>query len=212
LNSTITFWERNPINPIRDFAGEFRIIMMDQRNADRSSGPLDLVDPWKMYADDQMAVLDHLGIDRALMAGCCIGSSFIFELLKLYPERVVAGVCMQPIGHDETNMGRFGPDMWTPWGENLVQNGAPFSMNDVNAFGHALFDSGFVFSVDREFLKTVTTPLMLLYGNDPAHPRGVSLEVASLLPHAQKIETWKAPDTVSPAVEQMRAFLNAHAK
>src|SRR5215212_1809342 len=146
LNSTITFWERMPLNPLKAFADDFRIIAMDQRNADRSSGPLVATDAWAMYADDQVAVLDELGIQKALMAGSCIGCSFIFELLQRHPSRVTAGVLMQPIGHDETNEGNFGPGMWTPWGENLINSGAKFTLDDLNAFGHSLFDSGFVFS------------------------------------------------------------------
>jgi hypothetical protein len=27
---------------------------------------------------------------------------------------------MQPIGEDATNAGVFGPDMWRPWGQNLL--------------------------------------------------------------------------------------------
>src|SRR5689334_9645229 len=80
LNSSIDFWGRMPLNPLEVFSDEFRVIAMDQRNAGRSSGPLDTVDPWGMYADDQLAVLDHLGVEKTLVIGCCIGCSFIFKL------------------------------------------------------------------------------------------------------------------------------------
>lgn len=210
LNSTIDFWGRMPLNPLQAFATEYRIIAMDQRNAGRSSGPLDTRDPWGTYADDQLAVLDHLGIGQTLVAGCCIGCSFIFKLVERQPERIIAGVPMQPIGHDHTNEGAFGPDTWTPWGENLITNGADFSMDTVDTFGHALFDSGFVFSVSRDFLRTVRTPMLLLYGNDRPHPRGVSEEVASLLPNVEVVERWRDPDVVPEVTERMRSFLLAH--
>src|SRR5438105_10312816 len=112
LNSAVDFWGRMPLNPLDAFAGDFRMIAMDQRNAGRSSGPLETSDAWSMYADDQLAVLDHLRIDSALVVGCCIGCSFIFKLVERAPRRVVAGVLMQPIGEDETNPGTFGPEMW----------------------------------------------------------------------------------------------------
>jgi pimeloyl-ACP methyl ester carboxylesterase len=211
LNSTIDFWTRMPINPLEVFAGEYRLIGMDQRNAGvRSKGPLETGDPWRMYAEDQLSVLDHLGVDRTLVIGSCIGSSFIFELLKLAPERIVAGVPMQPIGHDDSNDGVFGPDMWRPWGQNLIDHGASFTLDDVDAFGHGLFDSGFVFTATREDLKSFHTPLLLMYGDDRAHPRGVSVEVGKLLPKAEIIEEWKSEAVVPQVIEQMRAFLQGH--
>jgi len=210
LNSTVPFWERMPLNPISAFSNEFRVIAMDQRNAGRSSGPLDTRDPWATYADDQLALLDHLGVHAALAVGCCIGCSFIFKLVERQPRRIVAGVLMQPIGHDDTNQGAFGPGMWTPWGENLIGTRPDLSMDTVDAFGHALFDSGFVFSVSRDFLRTISTPMLLLFGDDRAHPRGISDEVAALLPNAELIERWRDPDVVPDVIEHMRRFLRAH--
>ena len=44
---------------------------MDQRNAGRSRGPLPLEDPWGAFVGDQLGLMDHLGIDRFLVIGCC---------------------------------------------------------------------------------------------------------------------------------------------
>jgi len=211
LNSTIDFWDRLPLRPLEAFASDFRIIAMDQRNAgSRSKGPLQTKNPWEMYARDQLAVLDHLGVERTLVIGCCIGCSFIFELLQLAPERINAGVLMQPIGEDATNPGTFGPDMWKPWGQNLIDKGADFTLNDLDAFGHGLFDSGFVFTATRDDLKRFQTPLLLLYGDDRAHPHGISVEVAGLLPNVQTVERWRDADVVPQVTEQMRRFLQSH--
>jgi pimeloyl-ACP methyl ester carboxylesterase len=163
-----------------------------------------------MYAGDQLAVLDQLGVERAQVIGCCIGCSFIFKLLQVAPQRINSGVLMQPIGEDDTNPGLFGPEMWTPWGQNLVDKGASFSLSDVDAFGHGLFDSGFVFTATRDYLKTVQTPLLLLDGDDRAHPKGISVEVAGLLPNVERIERWRDADVVPRVVEQMRKFLQSH--
>jgi pimeloyl-ACP methyl ester carboxylesterase len=212
LNSTIDFWDRLPLRPLEAFGDEFRIVAMDQRNAgSRSTGPLDTSDAWRMYAQDQLAVLDHLGIRQAQVIGCCIGCSFIFELVKVAPERVAAGVLMQPIGADDTNPGLFGPNMWRPWGQNLIDKGsAGLSMEQVDAFGHSLFDSGFVFTATRDDLKAMQTPLLLLYGSDPAHPQGISEEVEQLLPNVQVIREWREGEAVRDATERMREFLRAH--
>jgi pimeloyl-ACP methyl ester carboxylesterase len=211
LNSAVVFWSRMPLDPLAALRDDFRVIAMDQRNAGRSSGPLATVDPWMMYADDQLAVLDHLGIDQFAAIGCCIGCSFVFQLIEQAPRRIVAGVLMQPIGHDTTNDGVFGPEMWRPWGQNLIDKGAQLDMETLDAFGHGLFDSDFVFSVSRDFLKSVQTPLLLLYGADHAHPHGVSVELDHLLPQAEAIERWHDPEVVPEVTERIRTFLKTHA-
>jgi hypothetical protein len=101
--------------------------------------------------------------------------------------------------------------MWTPWGESLIESGARLDMATVDAFGHGLFDSDFVFSVSRDFVRTVQTPMLLLDGNDVAHPKITSDEVAALLPNVERVERWKEPDVVAEATERMRTFLRAHA-
>src|ERR1700685_1523961 len=76
MNSIIEMWANATINPLALYQGTFRLIAMDQRNAGRSFRPLESADPWGAYARDQLALLDHLGIDRFHVMGCCIGGSF----------------------------------------------------------------------------------------------------------------------------------------
>ena len=212
LNSTIDFWSRLPVNPFELFPAEYRVIAMDQRNAGtRSSGPLPVDDPWGAYADDQLGLMDHLGIQEFLAMGCCIGCSFILKLIQRAPGRIVAGVMMQPIGSDHTNPGFFGPRMYTEWGENLAKRRPDVTMDQVNAFGQNMFKADFIESVPREFLTSVQTPLLVMPGNDPAHPTGVGLEVARLLPHSELLEQWKEPKEIVPqTIERVRQFLRAH--
>jgi pimeloyl-ACP methyl ester carboxylesterase len=211
LNSTIGFWSRMPFNPIEAFAGEYRIIAMDQRNAGRSSGPLPVADPWGGYADDQLGLLDHLGIDGFLTIGCCIGCSFILKLIERAPQRVAAGVLEQPIGTDDTNPGVFGARIYSEWGEELAKKRPDITMDAVDEFGPRMFAGDFVFSVSRDFVRTVKNPLLVMPGNDPAHPVGVGLEVAQLLPNSELLEQWKAPAEIVPrTIERIRQFLRAH--
>ena len=90
MRSSVRLWELAAINPLTAYAGRYRMIAMDQRNAGRSAGPLEAGDPWGAYAADQLAVMDHAGIGRFLAFGCCIGGPFILKLLELAPDRVVA--------------------------------------------------------------------------------------------------------------------------
>src|SRR5262249_53785580 len=150
MNSTVEFWSRMPFNPIEEFKSEFRAIAMDQRNAGRSKGPLPTTDPWGEHCRDQLGVLDHLGIDKFLVMGCCIGDSYILKLIELAPDRVVAGVMEQPIGIDHTNPGFFNPRIWQEWGASLLQKRPDLTQEQLNAFGEAMWSGDFVFTADRD--------------------------------------------------------------
>src|SRR6185369_1287129 len=72
LNATISFFTAGmPFNAIEEFKHEYRCIAMDLRNAEggQSSGPLDVDRPWDAYADDQLGLMDHLGIGPFMVMG-----------------------------------------------------------------------------------------------------------------------------------------------
>ena len=101
LNATIAFFTGNaPFNAIEEFKGRYRCIAADLRNAPtgQSTGPVEVDRPWESYADDQLGLMDHLGIDKFMVMGFCIGGPFIWSLLKRAPNRVVAAVLAQPVG------------------------------------------------------------------------------------------------------------------
>src|SRR5256714_6213082 len=99
LNSTISALT-NPFSPIEEFKGEYRCIASDLRNANagQSSGPLEIDRPWDAYTDDHLGLMDHLGIDKFMVLGFCIGGPLIWNLLKRAPDRIVAAVLTQPSG------------------------------------------------------------------------------------------------------------------
>ena len=102
LNSTIAGITGSypPFNAIEEFKGEYRCIAADLRNANggQSTGPLEIDRPWDSYTDDQLGLMDHLGIDKFMVLGFCIGGPFIWNLLKRAPDRIVAAVLAQPSG------------------------------------------------------------------------------------------------------------------
>src|SRR3954451_15839243 len=84
LNATIAFFTGNsPFNAIEEFKGQYRCITADLRNAPsgQSIGPVEVDRPWESYADDHVGLMDHLGIDRFMVMGFCIGGPFIGSLL-----------------------------------------------------------------------------------------------------------------------------------
>src|SRR2546430_5877742 len=93
LQSVIEVWRglSAPINPTTEFAANYRVIAMDQRNAGgKSRAPITAQDRWDSYTADHIAVLDHLRIDRCHLYGQCIGGSLILHMLKHHPQRVQA--------------------------------------------------------------------------------------------------------------------------
>lgn len=107
VSSQIEAWQRSVIQPQRDLADEFTLIAMDQRHAGRSPAPA-VPFAYEQTVGDQLAVLDHAGVERALVMGGCIGCVYALRLIHQAPERIVGAVCQDPVGLDETNtLGTF---------------------------------------------------------------------------------------------------------
>jgi len=135
LNSTIAALD-NPFNPVEQFKNEYRCIASDLRNANRgeSYGPLEIDRPWDAYTDDHLALMDHLGIDKFMVIGFCIGGPFIWNLLRRAPNRVVAAVLAQPSGSRPENRDLFYDTNMTGWGPELVKRRADITMTMVDQF------------------------------------------------------------------------------
>src|ERR1700732_444927 len=84
LNSRISNWQTAVINAMAEFKNDFRCITMDQRNATggESTGPVPVDNPWDAFADDQLGLMDHLGIREFLYMGYCIGGCFAGKLMQ----------------------------------------------------------------------------------------------------------------------------------
>src|SRR5271170_3415561 len=119
LNSRLSVWPNAVINAMEEFKDDFRCITMDQRNAigGESTGPIAVEDPWGAFAEDQLGLMDYLGIREFFFMGYCIGGCFALKLMERAPERVVASVFVQTVGHrddDPDVMYRSGRDVWGP--------------------------------------------------------------------------------------------------
>jgi pimeloyl-ACP methyl ester carboxylesterase len=215
LNSTIAGLA-NPFNSIDEFKGDYRCIAADLRNANpgQSSGPLEVDRPWDSHTDDQLALMDHLGINKFVVMGFCIGGPFIWNLLKRAPNRVVAAVLAQPVG--------FRPEMptvlydgsMTGWGPDLVKRRPDITMDMVEKYLTKMYrtNADFVFTVTRDFVRSCQTPVLILPDDVPAHPYAVAMEAAMLAPKSElSMYPWKEPKERIPlAVRQIKSFLRAH--
>jgi len=215
LNSTIAGLS-NPFNPIDEFKNEFRCVASDLRNANsgQSSGPLEIDRPWDAYTDDHLGLMDHLGFDKFMVMGFCIGGPFIWNLLERAPNRVVAAVLAQPSGSRPEMRDLFYDNNMKGWAPELVKKRPEITMAMADQFLTKMYRTNpdFVFTVTRDFVKTCKNPLLILPDDVPAHPYAVAMEAAMLAPNAQvSIYPWKEPKERMPlAIRHMRSFLRAH--
>ena len=216
LNSRISNWQNAVINVMEVFKNDFRCITMDQRNATggESTGPVPVDDPWNAFADDQLGLMDHLGIRQFFFFGNCIGGSFALKLMERAPERVVAGVLSQPIGHRPEkpdvmyNSGRDG------WAKEFRARRPEVSMETIEKYLHNLYRvrPDFVYSVSRDFVRSCQTAMLVLPDDTPAHAYQTAVDVASLAPNAEvTVYPWKEPPELKArTINRVRSFLKAH--
>ena len=216
LNSRIANWPSAVINIPEEFKNDFRIIVMDQRNASNgeSTGPVAVDDPWGAFADDQLGVMDHLGIDKFFFFGNCIGGPFAMKLMERAPQRVAAAILSQPVGHRPEK-----PDVMFDlsrdvWGKEFRERKPDVSAETIEKYLHNLYrvQPDFVYSVSRDFAKSCQTPMIVLPDDVPAHPLVVSIAIASLAPNAEiTVFPWKdQPELKARTINRARAFLKRH--
>ena len=200
-----------PINPVAEWQDRFRVICMDQRNAPdgRSRAPVTAQDGWDTYTGDHIALLEHLDIERCHLFGQCIGGPFIMNMLKHASQRVVAAAIAQPSGR----LGALRPG-WNPrfaaWADRLRAEQPDVTVETLDRFYHNLYDAGFAYSVDREFARTVSAPMLIMAGNDEAHPFRVAEELSELVGDCEFIPEWKTGAALESARRRLRSFLEKH--
>ena len=216
LNSRMSNWPTAVINIVEEFKSDFRVITMDQRNVTNgeSTGPVPVANPWDAFADDQLGLMDHLGIRQFLFFGNCIGGPFAMKLMERAPARVVAAILSQPVGHRPEQpdyMYNSGKDVWA---KEFRERRPDVSMATIEQYLHNLYRvrPDFVYSVSRDFAKSCQTPMIVLPDDVVAHPLQVSVDIASLAPNAEiTVFPWKEPTELKArTINRARTFLKRH--
>jgi pimeloyl-ACP methyl ester carboxylesterase len=217
LNSTVASLQRSvPFNPMETYKDDFRCIAADLRNANggQSTGPLEIDRPWDAHSDDQLGLMDHLGIKEFLVMGFCIGGPLIHNLLRLAPDRVVAAALMQPSGFRAETPDIFYQNNITGWGPPLCEQRPEITMDMVHDFLTSMYTdrADFVFTVSRDFVRALQTPLLIAPDDVPAHPYERAMEVANLAPNSEvTIYPWKDSQAhIDEVVAHARRFLKTH--
>jgi pimeloyl-ACP methyl ester carboxylesterase len=208
MRSSIAFWDRAPWNPLHELSSGFRLVALDQRNAGRSIADVSPADGFETYAEDHVALLDHLGIDRCAVVGGCIGCSYALGLMQAAPGRVTAAVLQNPIGLHDNREAFFA--MFDGWGDELRAARPAITAEALREFRDRMYGGDFVFNVSRDFVRALKVPLRVLCGSDLYHPTPISAELCALAPNASLVEGWK--ERIPETIADVRAFLVAHAR
>ena len=216
LNSKMSNWANAVINVMAEFKNDFRCITMDQRNATggESTGPIPVNDPWGAFADDQLGLLDHLGVRQFFFFGNCIGGSFALKLMERAPDRIVAGVLSQPIGHRPEKPGVMYDTSRDGWAKEFRARRPDVSTETLEKYLDDLYRvrPDFVYSVSREFVRNCQTAMLVLPDDTAAHAYQTAIDVASLAPNADiSVYPWKdPPELKARTINRVRNFLKAH--
>ena len=198
------------------FKGEYRCIAADLRNANggQSTGPLRSTGHGMPTPTTRSGLMDHLGIDKFMVIGFCIGGPFIWNLWQRVPKRVIAVVLAQPSGSRPEMRDLFYDNNMRDWGPPLSAKRPEITMEMVDKFLTKMYRTNpdFVFTVTRDFVRNCQTPVLILPDDVPAHPYAVAMETAMLAPQAEvSLFPWKEPkERVPLAIRQIRSFLRAH--
>ena len=215
LNSIIDNWPRQVFNAMEECKNDFRCITMDQRNAigGESSGPVQINDPWGAFADDQLGLMNHLGIREFFFMGYCIGGPFAMKLMERAPGRVLAAVLCQPVGHSQKppdSMYNSGHDNW---GAELCSRRPDVTMEIVEQYLHNLYrvQPDFMYCVSRDFARSCQTPMLVMPDDTPSHSYEAAMDLVALAPKAQvTLYPWKeSPDIFANTIQQAHQPVSA---
>jgi len=209
MKSTISFWEQTPWNPIEELSDKFRVIAMDQRNAGQSTAPVTADDGWHSYTEDQLGLMDHLGIREFHVAGMCIGGPYALALIQAVPKRVASATLFQSIGRDNNQDAFYA--MFDSWAEPLMSQRPETSAQDWAEFRERMYGGDqILFCLDESYVASCATPLLILQGDDLYHPKSTSQMLAATAPLVQYLEQWKEGESRDQARQICRAFLEQH--
>lgn len=198
---------------LADSLDEYRVVLLDlhghgKSTASREPGRYRVSE----FADDVIALLDDLGIDRAVIGGLSLGANVSYEVALRHPERVRALVLQMPVFARGVPAGRvfFGimaglfTSLWpilTPWHPVIRRVPLPHGayevafVRDFLAADH-LAQASLMWGIASEdappkdvgTLARMTMPVLVTsHAYDPLHVADDAAELAADLADARRI-------------------------
>jgi pimeloyl-ACP methyl ester carboxylesterase len=101
FDSTIDRWAIagvwKAMRPLDTLAGELELIAYDRRECGDSGGRVEVLS-WKVYADQAIGLLRHLGRKPAIVLGACMGCSIAIAIAAHHPEWCSKLILHWPVG------------------------------------------------------------------------------------------------------------------
>lgn len=192
---------------VAPLASSYRVVTPDQRGSgkSRSGAPL----TFDRLADDVEVLLDHLGVDRAVVGGQSQGTGVAVRFALRHPDRLAGLALVQPIyageerGYTEQQRANFaemdavasraldeGIQVLRPlYTAHLPPGIRERALAMIESFDPAsvVATSAFIASGAQPFhsaqnLESVRVPTLLVRGDDPVHPAEVSDLYAAHIP------------------------------
>ncbi|MFI5716661.1 alpha/beta fold hydrolase [Nocardia sp. NPDC051750] len=183
-----------------------RVITPDIRGYGRSRCTDPAAHTWDVYARDTVALLDHLGTERAVIGGMGLGSTIAARALLAHPARFVAAILISVEDIEDDAAKRAETELldafaatvvtqgieaaWAPilgglapLIGNLVREAIPRSDPDSIAAAAAI-------GRDRSFrspaeFAALTAPVLVFPGIDQRHPTALAEELVRRMPAGQ---------------------------
>jgi 3-oxoadipate enol-lactonase len=190
----------------RRLAERLTVVLPDVRGYGRSICADPSRHTWARYADDVIALLDHLGVRRAIVGGAGLGATITLRVAIAYPDRVRAAVLIsvEDIEDDQAKvaeiefMDAFAERVrtqgigaaWAPLLPDLapiigamvreaIPRSNPYSIAAAAAIGR---DRSFR-SIDE--LAVIEVPTLIIPGMDHRHPTTLAEALALRLPKGE---------------------------
>lgn len=184
---------------------------------------------WAQYAEDVIALLDHFGVQRAIVGGAGLGTTIGLRAAVAYPERIQAAILIsvEDIEDDEKKkaeiefMDAFAERVrsdgieaaWAPILPHLAPIIGTLVREAIPRSDPASIAAAAAIGRDRSFrsvdeLAVITAPTLIFSGMDERHPRSVAEALARILPNGRLAEVSLSED-LNDAEDFGRAFAPA---
>ena len=202
----------------RHLADLATVVLPDVRGYGRSVCADPRRHTWFRYADDVIALLDHLGVSSAIVGGAGLGTTITLRTIVAYPDRVGAAVLisLEDIEDDEKKkaeiafMDAFAARVradgieagWAPILNDLAPIIGALVREAIPRSDPASIAAAAAIGRDRSFrsideLRAITTPTLIIPGMDERHPAALAEDLARLLPRGDLAQVKFSPDVES---------------
>lgn len=212
-------WSSRMLRRIAERLPSHRVLLLDVRGhlpSDRPTEPDRY--SWALLAGDVIGLLDHLGIERAVVGGLSLGANVALATAVEHPERVAALVPEMPVLDRAASFGHtvfgglvgaldVGGPVLAPITRQVARVPMPASIPEAAAVRDVLsLDPAAAAALVRGLLRDdllfehirperLTMPALVIgHRGDPLHVLADARELVDRLPDARLVERWSILD------------------